>query len=590
MIVEMKKITVLLSPKQTGLALAKLRKIGIVHIKHMTEPSAHQIASLEAQLDRAQKAISLLKNTETKNEVPSREDVHENIKKIICNDQQRQKLISRCQELDKKLEWFKLWGNVSQSCIDELREKGIYVKLYACSRGDLRNIKKRGDVYIIYNRGNNFFCALLSTDKDLALQFQEISPPKESLSSVRKKIFSIYKELGSINATMLRLSQYKESLIDFKQELEKRIEFCQVRFGMLEQSGVRCLQGFFPKDLEKTIKDTADKEGWGYLIEEPKHLDQVPTLIRYPRWAKIIQPVFKFMGAVPGYAEFDISSWFLVFFSIFFAMLIGDGGYGLIFLGLTYLIQKKFPAIPRLPIFLFYCLGASTLLWGAVTGNWFGNEKILQIPLFKSLVIPSLNAYVESNNLYLMKLCFLLAATQLSIAHSWFIVRLSNNLKALAHIGWVSIIWGVYFLVSLLVLDEPMPFFSKYLFIGGGVLVVLFSNPQKNILKGIGATLGNLPFKLINSFADTLSYLRLFAIGYASFMIAVSFNQIAMLVGFSSVFRTLTAALILLAGHSLNILLGLMSVLVHGIRLNMLEFSGHLDMEWAGIEYQPFKE
>ena len=102
--------------------------------------------------------------------------------------------------------------------------------------------------------------------------------------------------------------------------------------------------------------------------------------------------------------------------------------------------------------------------------------------------------------------------------------------------------------------------------------------------------IGNLPLKLINSFADTLSYLRLFAIGYVSVMIAASFNEMAQSVGFNSIITAFGAGLILLAGHMLNIVLGLMSVLVHGLRLNMLEFSGHLDMEWSGREYEPFKE
>ena len=50
------------------------------------------------------------------------------------------------------------------------------------------------------------------------------------------------------------------------------------------------------------------------------------------------------------------------------------------------------------------------------------------------------------------------------------------------------------------------------------------------------------------------------------------------------------AVLILLIGHGLNIVMGLLSVVVHGVRLNLLEFSGQLGMEWAGIAYDPFKK
>ena len=113
---------------------------------------------------------------------------------------------------------------------------------------------------------------------------------------------------------------------------------------------------------------------------------------------------------------------------------------------------------------------------------------------------------------------------------------------------------------------------------------------QKNIIKGIFTTLGDLPLSIVSSFSDIVSYLRLFAVGYASVTVANSFNNMAIGSGIHSILGGLIAALVLFLGHGLNIMLGLMSVIVHGIRLNMLEFSGHLNMQWAGKKYEPFKE
>ncbi|MCK4820297.1 ATPase, partial [bacterium] len=72
--------------------------------------------------------------------------------------------------------------------------------------------------------------------------------------------------------------------------------------------------------------------------------------------------------------------------------------------------------------------------------------------------------------------------------------------------------------------------------------------------------------------------------------VASSFNSMAIGSGINSILGGFIAACVLFLGHGLNIMLGLMSVIVHGIRLNMLEFSGHLSMQWAGKEYSPFKE
>ena len=48
--------------------------------------------------------------------------------------------------------------------------------------------------------------------------------------------------------------------------------------------------------------------------------------------------------------------------------------------------------------------------------------------------------------------------------------------------------------------------------------------------------------------------------------------------------------ILLVFGHGLNMILNVLSVIVHGIRLNTLEFSSHLDMSWSGHKFQPFEE
>ena len=61
-------------------------------------------------------------------------------------------------------------------------------------------------------------------------------------------------------------------------------------------------------------------------------------------------------------------------------------------------------------------------------------------------------------------------------------------------------------------------------------------------------------------------------------------------VGFGNIFTSLITALILVIGHALNIVLGAMAILVHGVRLNVLEFSNHMDVQWTGFGYSPFKK
>ncbi len=588
MIVKMKKITVLICEKDVNLALRNLREIGVVHIKHMRTPHADYITSTEKRLALIDQTLSLMTDSiQQKKDIPAIV-LTSVMKEVITLCAEDQKLKSRLDNLNRRLTFTRRLGRVSLADQERLNKAGVFVKLYQCDRGSLRRIPPDKLTYVVDREKGQVHVAFFTTDPDQSLGLPEAEIPHESLRSLGRKIWNTQREIKQVKKHLAELSAYRDCLIHYKQELTRRLEFGKVRFGMRYEEGICCLQGFCPRESVAQITQTARVEGWAIAIEEPSDPAKVPTLIRYPRWVKIIEPVFKFMGTVPGYHEYDISLWFLVFFSLFFAMLIGDAGYGLIFFAATYFFQKKLPRLPRSVFFLFYVLSFTTLAWGAISGNWFGVQGIGQLPLFRSLKVGRLDSFIDANKMVVMHLCFIIGAIHLSIAHAWRVLRYSNSWRSLAHLGWMAIVWGIYFLVSMLVLQRPFPVLGQHLLIAGAGLVILFSNPQKNIFKAVGVSLANFPLKLINSFADTLSYLRLFAIGYASVMIAVSFNQIALTVGFNSVIRTLGSTVILIAGHTLNILLGFMSVLVHGIRLNMLEFSGHLDMEWSGQEYKPF--
>ncbi len=346
------------------------------------------------------------------------------------------------------------------------------------------------------------------------------------------------------------------------------------------------------RDLER-LNYAAEKNAWGLVVSEPEDGEEPPTLLKKPGWVKVVDPVFDFIKTVPGYREFDISMWFLLFFSIFFAMLIGDAGYGLIFLGLTAFAQIKFGKKIKLkePFYLMYVLGFCTLAYGAVTGNWFGVEAIGRASPFSYFVIPSLNAFSSASQSTVMLICFYIGAIQLSIGHLLVAFRYINSLKAVEQIGWILVLWAAFFLARLLVLGHELPSFFMTLGISGIGLVLLSILLDRLKRKNLFMSVYDLVFSCINAFADSMSYIRLFAVGMATLAVAQSFNEMAVgTVGFANVFTGFAAALILFLGHSLNIVLALMAVVVHGVRLNMLEFSGHVGNTWSGYDYTPFEK
>ncbi|HRS90982.1 MAG TPA: ATPase, partial [Candidatus Marinimicrobia bacterium] len=192
-----------------------------------------------------------------------------------------------------------------------------------------------------------------------------------------------------------------------------------------------------------------------------------------------------------------------------------------------------------------------------------------------------------------MFICFTVGVTQLGLANIMNFINNLPHLKALGNLGWFGVTVGAFLLVLNLVLGSPLPSFTVPLIGCSVVAIVLFMRQESgtSFLKGITRGLGDgfaTFLNVISSFSNIISYIRLFAVGMATVAIATSFNQIAasLLKGF-----TLPAGmLILIIGHGLNIVMSILSVIVHGIRLNVLEFSSQLGMEWSGYKYEPFRE
>jgi len=275
----------------------------------------------------------------------------------------------------------------------------------------------------------------------------------------------------------------------------------------------------------------------------------------------------------------------MVFFSIFFAMLVSDAGYGLVFLLLNIAMARLVKQVPRQVIRLMYVMSGACIVWGVLTGGYFGLDEALTP--FKGLQLPWLTDQDKDN--HMMSLCFFLGASHLTIAHLWRGGRLWPSLQTLAQVGWICTTWVMFFLASSLVLGHKAPAFTPYLFGLGIALIVAFMTPFSK-LKTHWFDHVVFPLDLINNFVDVVSYLRLFAVGAATYAVAEAFNAMAFGLGLSGPLAGLAAALILFFGHGLNLLLACAGVLVHGVRLNTLEFANHLGVSWAGHAFDPLRK
>ena len=576
MIVRMKKITLITQSKDIDSVLESVRRLGLLHVEHENAPSGGNIAALKEKLNRVSEAIAVLPDIKNQAAADNKEDSL--IDETMALLDEKETLIEELQILERDMETWEEWGNFNPSLIESLKSKNIWVRLCKVSVQEMKNVPETVVLEKIFQKGNIFYCAIISR-KETGLPFETLALPKMGMEEMLFEEKKYEKRFIEIEKRFLEIAAYKNALRDHENNLSSLIEFSEVREGSGRFEKLSYIKGYLPADQIGIIEAAASKEKWGIVTSDPGGNDNPPTLIKNSKLVKIIKPMFDIIGTIPGYREVDISPHFLIFFSIFFGMLIGDVGYGLTYFLIALIAQKKFKAIKNKSIFfLTYMLASFAITWGLLTGVFFGPHPWIK---------PLMPYFTDNTNV--QAFCFLIGAVQLSMAHIWKILRKFPSLKALSDAGWICVLWAAYFLAKSLILNFEFPGFMKWIFIAGSGLIILFTNPVKNVFAGIGTGLGDFLLKLVNSFADIVSYIRLFAVGLAGVAIADAFNQIAANIGAASILNGFLSVFVLFAGHTLNLGLGILSILVHGVRLNVLEFSGHMDMEWSGTEYSPFK-
>ncbi len=638
MIVPMKKVSLVVLNKERKDALLQLKKVGVVHLEQI-DGSSEQLSLYKEASNNAVAANAILsdikvakkKSFSSTVKTLSNDEVVAKCKHVIDISDKKKKLLEEIASDAAEIERFANWGQVDIEDFAFLKEKGISFKMYEIPEDKYGLIDEKVTT-ICVNRIKKIVRFLLidaseERPEGLPPEAFEVPMPVLSTKDLAKRVEDNEAEISKIEEELKAETVYISQIQDFKSNLESDIQFETIYSGMgQENSGkttdLAWLTGYVPVDSFDKLKDCVTKNSWAMAASDPTEEDNVPTKLKNNKFVSLIYPLTDFLGTVPGYHEYDISGWFLLFFCVFFGMIFGDGGYGLLVtiaslvLVLKSLFQKK-SVSPLMGLLLL--LGLSTVAWGTVTCTWFG-LKPEQLPawLTSLSITPISNAAGSDYRLYLpwntevglttgqnlQIFCFTLAFLQLSVAHLKGMARNRKSLKVLGEFGSLLQIWGMFYVVlsmvvssalfplGLVVNNIPVGTIAIALVGGGFALSFIFSNYEGNIGASILESCKNIISVLlgvVNVFSDIVSYIRLWAVGLAGSAISNTVNEMAgPLLGHAITFIAFVA--LIAFGHGLNMVLNLLSVIVHGVRLNTLEFSTHLGMSWSGFKYNPFAE
>ncbi len=563
--------------------LTILQEAGVVHVEPVDPAGLHVPADLLKDIEKVGQAIDVLAQvTPAEGQIPPPGTPS----RIVDEFQADFVLLTRL-ETDKvtlahEIDRVAPWGRIARDDLQALRARGLHVEFFICPAGYAGAIQADVCQTLSEHAGEEYVLAIAKAPIAEAPPAKRIPQPERDVHEWRAALATVLDEEKRLRENMRELAKRLPEIRAYQQELLERKRFAEVESGLLTEGPIFVLRGWLPAASESMLRNALDRAKLpvGLQLADPTDDEQPPTKLDNPWWCRPIEVLFSLLGVVPGYREADISPIFFPALIVFTAFLIGDAGYGLV-AGVALAVAFK-PligrGIPRPVLELFLALFAGTFLYGVVTNTWFG-EAPVALNRFRLL---SDNPEVATKTL--KWLCFLIGAVHLTAAHVWKIMRRSWEPALLGEIGWLLFIWPMYALVLVLVNDEPAP---AWMLPGFGLslaLILLFTAPSWNLLSAIGRGLGAIALNAASFLSDIISYIRLWAVGLAGGILAHSFNELA------RPLPLVLMVLVLVAAHLMNFALGLVALFAHGVRLNLLEFSNHLGMEWLGREFDPFRK
>lgn len=573
MIIPLKKVSVL----SFGDAQNTLESLGAMGLMHIDSPLGQiKFPELEKSLEKSARIRASIKGRKI-DSLSTPTEIERDIETYYEHLLEEEKLNFRKTFLLEEYRFYEHFGKIELSFIKILEQKGEHLHFYDYDTPSLNH-----HMLAINEKDNQFFgisSELIPNEKEENLPTLEYSEIQKELLSIDEKLKSIERAfhiLGDCTSTLDTYENRIKSLILLKEKTlasKKAIDSMDLYFTF----------GFIREVHVETFLKIAKENSWAYEISDVQEGEYTPVLLQNNKVVEdIVYPFYDFMSSWPSPHGKDPSIIFAVFTVFFSAILVGDAGYGLALILTAFLLRKKlhFP-------FMYY-LGLGCLVWGSITGTWFGNAWLVTSTPLRYLVIESLSSFNLSTGALnteiqaTMGLMFIFGGIHLSIAK---LLSLQKSFtKNLETIGDLSLIWGMVYAVRVLMAGETNSKVIVPLVVTGlllGVLGVLFSkdtisNKIKNILLK--------PLNVVNGFSDIMSYIRLFAVGFASLIVGMVASLIANMTG-----SIIAGGLILILMNTINLSLGMIAILVHAIRLNNLEFANNSGLELGSKKFIPFK-
>ena len=616
MVDKMMKYSFILLNSETEGFLEKIQELGVVDVTRSVKPIDDYSASVLNSVGYAKSIIEKLEGVDYSKEEDKREIEMAYTKTVIEKDMitGAAKALNDLKDLEtekdaaeKEVKARRPWGDFDHSRLEQLENLGYIVRYYLTSKKKFdQGWAELYPLELIHEDAENiWFVTVSHKDQEYSLPLEQTPAPKASWKEAQARVDALKEKISTQKGAILR---YKENIGQMTRNYEGELAQLDLYLAKAScesaaENALSIVVGFAPVENEDKLTQAFNAAGVFYFKEDATVDDNPPIRLKNNWFARQFE-VFTGMYGMPVYNEFDPTSVLAPFYLLFFAMCMGDAGYGIVLMLFGLALNRGWVKMAMFEGLgnIITVLGAGTAVVGAALGTFFG-MPILDL-IAPGTGLASYYEFVGSNIQTPMgALPFqMLLALGIGIFH----ICLAMVIKAVGYTqrlgfkeniatwGWVLLIVGGL-IVALLGAGSILSAAAiKWVIIAIAVIsalaIYIFNTPGRNPLVNMGAGLWDTYNMATGILGDVLSYIRLFALGLAGGMLGAAFNDLALMVKGDNFLTWIPFILILLFGHTLNVLMSALGSFVHPLRLTFVEYFKNAGYEGKGLKYNPLKK
>lgn len=622
----------LIGPKsERNLFFEKVQKLGIVQF--IAPPKL--ISEKPVEIQTLVEALHILRRM-----VPGKESVRGFdfdsapvfAQEVVERNEELERGKERKRILEKEIARIEPFGNFTLEDIRDIEEKSHRkIQFFFAKRGGFINPEAEGLFYISSAYGLDYY---------ISINREKVTLPGLVEMHIDHSLYDLQSELATVKRKIDELESRLSALSHHKKLLQQGLALVLNQYHLSEAKSsvdllldgeIFAILGWVPKNRVGALEKLASS--LSVFVEKVKveQSDQIPTYLENEGLGKVGEDLLGIYDT-PSHNDRDPSLWVFFSFALFFSIIVSDAGYGILLLCISLFLFYKYgkkKGLMRRLILLGISLSIGCIAWGVATFSFFGIEVPPDNPVHKySLTnwvatekadfvlrekgevykewvtkFPSIaeaktgrefllgaykeeagyknfTMYNEFSNSFFLELAIFLGSVHIILSFLRYID------KSWSGLGWILFIIGGYlFFPSILKATSLIHYLigipkvmgaiiGKNLLFGGIALAAVLAVIQKR-LQGLSEVMHS-----IGIFADVMSYLRLYALSLAGMIMASTFDKM----GANA--PIYVGPFIIFFGHVINFTLALMGGVIHGLRLNFIEWY-HYSFEGGGKRFNP---